>query len=75
MNVIGPFAKKLENLLFSEIVVIGQTPFPSAPVRVVCNIKEPHGLAFSVRCPQTCLRFHCNLLEVNLTLNELVPVG
>ena len=23
MNVIGPFAKKLENLLFSEIVVIG----------------------------------------------------
>ena len=25
MNVFGPFARKLENLLFSEIVVIGQS--------------------------------------------------
>ena len=25
MNVIGPFAKKLENLLFSKRVVIGQS--------------------------------------------------
>ena len=60
MNVIGPFAKKLENLLFSEIVVIGQTPFPSAPVRVVCNIKEPHGLArvFSKMSP--------NMSEISL---------
>ena len=29
MNVIGPFAKKLESLLFSENVVIGQYCLPS----------------------------------------------
>ena len=25
-NILGPFAKKIENLLFSEITVIGQSP-------------------------------------------------
>ena len=46
MNVIGPFMKKLENLLFSENVVIGQSSSkcPGLSVRTV-SLNKACGVA------------------------------
>ena len=42
MNVVGPFAKKLEILLFSEVVVIGQSSSkcPGSSSRIVKRQRE-----------------------------------
>ena len=50
MNVIGPFMKKLENLLFSENVMIGQSSSKCPSLSVRCYTMIYNIVATLQRC-------------------------
>ena len=64
MNVIGPFAKELENLLISEDVIIGQSS-SKCPGLSVCTVNS--------LCSQLSLSSHLNVTDIPMIWKSAKP--
>ena len=74
MNVVGPFAKKLEVLLFSEIVVIGQSSSkcPGSSSRIVKRQRESEKQK-ACNSARATIFFSCLLVSTPANLTKSSP--